>query len=161
MVMLMNVSLTEGEGASCQQKDCFGLRILPDLVNDASDRCAYVRKANTWIERLLSQFSIGSSRRTKWWYLQRDCVRIDDCQWSCANTIVAKLAVALAPMPFMRVLLDRFVAATSGVFPDNQELQDRGKLSGSVLGSCWWSWVHAAPHPLGSNEVIPIVKSQA
>jgi hypothetical protein len=61
-------------------------------------------------------------------------VRIDDCQWSCANTIVAKLAVALAPMPFMRVLLDRFVAATSGVFPDNQELQDRGKLSGSVLG---------------------------
>ena len=57
-------------------------------------------------------------------------IRINDQQWSCADTIVAKLAVALAPMPF-EGLLDRFVAATSGVFPDNQEPEDRGKLSGS------------------------------
>lgn len=109
--MLMNVSLTEGEGASCQQKG----RRTPGL-KDCSLSSALGRQG----EQNDGTFS----------------VRIDDCQWSCANTIVAKLAVALAPMPFMRVLLDRFVAATSGVFPDNQELQDRGKLSGSVLGSC-------------------------
>ena len=84
--------------------------------------CRYLQR----MERLLSQRMGPQGEQNAGTF----SVRIDDSQWSCADTIVAKLAVALAPMPF-EGLQDRFVAATSGVFPDNQEREDRGKLSGS------------------------------
>ena len=85
--------------------------------------CKYLQR----MERLLSQRMGPQGEQNAGTF----SVRIDDSQWSCADTIVAKLAVALAPMPF-EGLQDRFVSATSGVFPDNQEREDRGKLSGSV-----------------------------
>lgn len=59
-------------------------------------------------------------------------VGINDYQWSCANTILAKLSVALAPAPapFMRVYW--FILWLQLVYSQTTKSKKTGNLSGAL-----------------------------
>jgi hypothetical protein len=119
---------------------CFVLRILPDSVTSVSDQCAYFRKADTWsMERLLSQRMGPQGEQNAATF----SIRIDDYQWSCADTIVAKLHPCHLRV-YWTVLRLQLVVCSQTTKSEKTEVSSRGPVPWGTLDApeCMLHHIH-------------------